>query len=253
MRFRVVLVVAVMFLVYILVSPPSPPESLAMPVYLDEDQMGSDAAVVGFPHLLLCMGVVCVTNNTLYGIHFTEVDKTNELADTFSAWLGNQGVAPTDIHSLYGSANLTVRYTHGGVAGPNSNYQALWKVEMARIARKLGYRGPVYGFDASVIVPKNGFYAEFQARYTNHTCRIYYKRDEKMQYTKASVPTNATQVKPSYTIPDKQYKDGRYAPAIHHDTQLVPIANPTTSATRTNHGALTEVDYALRLIQFIHV
>lgn len=228
-----------------------------MPIYLDEDQMGADANVIGFPHLLLCMGLVCVTENHLYGIHLTDINKTNELTDVFSGWLSGQGIQGTDLRALYGSANLVVRYTHGGVAGPNSNFEELWKVEMTRVARRMGYRGPVYGFNAAAIVPKDGFYAEYHARHTNHTCRIFYKRNEKMNYVKAPAVINAQQIKPSETFPEKHYRDGRYTPPMEIPTSVGPITTPTTSATivatSSNNGQLHEVDYALRLMQFLHL
>jgi hypothetical protein len=45
-----------------------------MAVYLNEGDIGVDKQVIGFPHLMICMGVVLETKAWLYGMHFGDPD-----------------------------------------------------------------------------------------------------------------------------------------------------------------------------------
>jgi hypothetical protein len=208
-----------------------------MPVYLDEEMVGVDQNVVAFPHLLVCMGVVCMTERNLYGIHLTNVERTNMAMDHFVNWLGSLGVTGNSIISVYGSANLPIRYQD--VSGPSSNLTDLWKTEMNRIAGKLGYRGPIYGFDTSILDPKDGTYVEYQSQLPRPTCRIFYKRNEKVAYTAG------------------QYNGGAPNMAQIQGENLIPVIIPRTGAsviaTKHNQGLLHEVDYAIRLMSYIQI
>src|ERR1044071_9574524 len=165
----------------------------AMPVYLAENDFGTDPQVIGFPHLLVCMGLVVMTDQNLYGVHLTAIEDTNGIVDGFRTWLAALGVAGAQKCAMYSSTNYTTRYCY--VAGPSSNLSDLWKTEMNRIAGRLGYHGPVYGFDTSVIEPKDGTYVEYQSQLPRAICRVFYKRHEKMQYVtqihKAGAPSMA--------------------------------------------------------------
>jgi hypothetical protein len=55
-----------------------------VPVYLNENQPGSDRRAIGFPHLLICMGVVMQTGAWLYGYHFDSPNTTAESAAAFA-------------------------------------------------------------------------------------------------------------------------------------------------------------------------
>ncbi len=206
-----------------------------MPVYLDENMVGTDPQIVGFPHLLVCMGLVCMTDQNIYGVHLIEVEDTNATIDGFRTWIGALGVGGPQMRALYGSANFTIRYRN--VAGPGSNLADLWKVEMNRIAVRLGYRGPIYGFDTSIIEPQNGTYVEYQSQLPRTTCRVFYKRHEKMQY--------GTQ----------QHNGG--APSMAkfnpHSGQIEPVIFISSSAAVQPSSTMREVDYSTRLISYIHV
>ena len=47
-----------------------------MPAYRNECEMGADRSVIGFPHLVACMGVACVADGALYGIPICRVGGT---------------------------------------------------------------------------------------------------------------------------------------------------------------------------------
>jgi hypothetical protein len=210
-------------------------------------------AVIGFPHLLVCMGVVGVVEGCLYGIHLTETDATDELIDAFRGWIqGTYGVKGSDMRALYGSAVLPNRYGHN-----TPNLEGKWKAEMSGIAQRLGYRGPVYGFDGSAIVPKDGFYAEYRANYPTGTCRIFYKRNDKMLYWPSHANNHTAQVKLSEQIPEKRYKDGRYLPPSTIPGSIIASLNSVGGAKvdpdKSKSAALSEVDYSTRLMQFFQI
>jgi hypothetical protein len=226
-----------------------------MAIYLDEDMMGADPNELGFPHLLVCMGLVCVTDNQLLGVHLTNVTHSQKVVPCFATWLGEQGVGGGDIRSLYGSANLEIRY--GGGTGKALKRQ--WEAEMAQIAGVLGFHGTAYGFDASVIAPKDGFYAEYRAVHASHTCAIYYKRNEKMIFTKmdsfsgAKLPT-ILWARPGNTTPayTRRLRDGSIenVPEIVVPTRVTQVTSAvvgaTVKATPSNKSLL---NCALRLMQ----
>jgi hypothetical protein len=64
-----------------------------MAAYLGECEAGADRELIGFPHLLLCMGVVLQTKAFLYGFHFDNNDMgvTPELAGAFLDFIGRKG------------------------------------------------------------------------------------------------------------------------------------------------------------------
>jgi hypothetical protein len=204
-----------------------------MPIYLDEDMMGDDPSEIGFPHLLICLGLVCVTDDRLLGFHGTSPESTAKAMPSFANWLGNQGVAGGDIRTLYGTANLRERYKA-------SHLKDKWKNEMTQIAGVLGFKGQVYGFDATAIDPKGGFYAEFHAQHLTHTCKLFYKASKKMTYTKpgGTVADLHKVLIPSY--------DFQKIKVVTKQPQTISAA---VIATDSNKGALHEVDYALRLMK----
>jgi hypothetical protein len=221
-----------------------------MAIFLDENMMGADPDAVAFPHLLVCMGVVCVTNDRLFGIHLTTVREAKAVMPAFATWLRDQGVKGDAIRTVYGAANLEVRYGDGSVA----TLRDQWEKEMAQIAGVLGFSGKAYGFDASVITPKDGFYARFEAEHTTHTCKIFYKRNEKMFYLASDrYYFNLLRVKPGETMPAFVRSDGVEVPEIVKPTKVDRVKSAIIAATvfptRSNKGLLHEVDYALRLME----
>ncbi|MBS3024223.1 hypothetical protein [Acidiphilium multivorum] len=147
-----------------------------MAVYLDEDMVGYDAGLIGFPHLLLCMGFVIRTNNDLWGVHLTGVDASASTFAEFWQWCSAKGLLAGTITDIYGCANHKIRYgTTSAAAGINA-----WKSEMGGFANVMGYHGEAHGFDTSIIHPKDGTYVEYRHQnFGNQSCRIFYKRNEK--------------------------------------------------------------------------
>ncbi|MCB9948397.1 MAG: hypothetical protein H6842_11285 [Rhodospirillaceae bacterium] len=202
-----------------------------MAIYLNEDEFGNDAACIGFPHILLCMGVVVMTSNDLYGVHLGWPGGDSdvliaELANLIAA----DGVAD-DMRALYGCCNREIRFQAAG------DKKRAWKAEMAGYAAILGFAGKIYGFCTSIIAPKDGTYVEYHPQYLQRQCRVYYKRNEKMVYAGGAAPATMH----------------RYN---HHRGMVVPFGTEpvTTGAavttTPSNKGHLHEVNYVLRMNSF---
>ena len=224
-----------------------------MAVYLDENMMAADPAVIGFPHILLCMGVVCMTDTDLYGIHLTSVANATQAIPAFGNWLtGTHAVAGGAIRALYGTANLKVRYGTGG------DKKAQWKAEMKSIATAIGFAGKAYGFDTSIIDPVDGTYAEYHAQHAAHKCKIFYKRNEKMAFTvrKGTDPAGLPAIQKvtvGSSTPARVRRDGTVDPAIVVPTTVATVTQAATVgadvvATTANKGQLHEVNYGLRLM-----
>ncbi len=202
-----------------------------MAIYLDEDQFGNDTALVGFPHILLCMGVVVMTSNDLYGAHLGWPGTPSDNVITQLRTLINNNNVADDMKALYGCCNRVARF-HGA-----NDKKAAWKAEMTGYANTLQYTGNVYGFCTSIITPKDGTYVEYHPEYQQDKCKVFYKRNEKMTYTSGNAPANVH----------------KYS---QHLGQVVPFGHlpATTGAsvvvTKSNKGQLHEVNYFLRMTSF---
>ncbi len=203
-----------------------------MAVYLNESQAGCDNALVGFPHLLVCMGVVLETGAWLYGFHFDVPGESQAQAAAFAAFIADRGGTVANGVRLYGCANWSSRYGGGG--------KDAWRTEMRNIATVLGYHGQVSGFNTAIINPQDGTYVEYLPDYAQQRCRIYYKRNEKMDYTTTAVAN----------LPNRNIAGYR----MNANGQMVPRTGYVTytsdaqiQATQSNHGQLHELNYFLRL------
>lgn len=198
-----------------------------MAIYLNEDRLGMDDDTIGFPHLLICMGVVLLTRQNMYGVHIVDASDANETIPRFADYVEQQGVRPRDMLTLYGSCDFPVRYDDGGAAA--------WRREMRHIAGAIGFEGTARGFDTSIIDPRDGTYVEYQRDEARGRCRIYYKRNEKMTYAQApGAVANVLWAQSHGIIPS-------------------PFGNAASAnvvATPRNRGALHEVNYFLRLKSF---
>ena len=181
------------------------------------------------------MGVVLQTPAFLYGYHFDGGDPAHP-ARTFAGFVHDIRGDAANGQYLYGCCDWTERYK-------GANREQAWRDEMRTIARTLGYRGPAGGFDTSIIGPQHGTYVEYRSsQFGKGTCRIYYKRDEKVNYTDQTVPNNQRHL--------KAYKQDPMAFGTAQEGRLMlkPMLPETTSATIP--GKLHEVDYATRLKSF---
>lgn len=203
-----------------------------MAIYLDENMMGDDPEVIGFPHLVLCMAVVCRTRDKLYGIHFADPENAKKVRPEFVKWLKTRDVVRNTIRTIYATANMVVRY-----GGSTEERESQRNEELRALASDLGYTRMIGFFDGSIIVPRNGFYAEFRANHHWDTCQLFYKRDEKMLY--AHTVTDAAPMVTRVSTPNDK-------------VAVKDIATWTTGADGKHgifhSGDLHEADFATRLI-----
>src|SRR5262249_23002936 len=129
----------------------------------------------------LCMGLVVITSNDMYGMHLDTPQTTQDSIGALKQCMDSHGGKAS---AIYGSCNRAVRYKDG--SGGNQK----WIAEMQEIAALLGYKGKVYGFDTSIAAPIDGTFVEYQEEPTRSRCQIFYKRNEEMAYTRAKTPMN---------------------------------------------------------------
>lgn len=170
-----------------------------MAIYLDEDMVGSDANLVGYPHLLLCMGVtVLMSNSTLVGAHVT----SHTTEDGVLAELANQigKLAPATMDQLY-------------CAGHYNEHLSYKNKTVEQKAQALNFHGTAYLFDTRQIRPKDGTYVEVVSNGAGHKCTIRYKRDEKARGVYDRPAGVQTQVAKFYEKPRKNAKGEVLIPA----------------------------------------
>jgi hypothetical protein len=203
-----------------------------MSVFLDEDMIGRDAALIGFPHIVVCMGFVAVTANELYGVHMTTPAHSMATFGGFWTWAQAKGLAAAAITDIYGSFDRKARY---GASTDTAGWNA-WTQEMTAFANHLVWHGPAHGFDTKIISPTRGTYVEYHLNLGGtHPCRILYKRDEKTtQQARVNIGTGGDVV--CWSV---------------GSSRLRPIWTTSTgvdiNVTRSNKGQLHELDYALRM------
>jgi hypothetical protein len=202
-----------------------------MAVYLNEDQAGVDGALIGFPNLLVCMGVVLQTKAFLYGYHFTSSERTAQAAPAFRAFIEGRGGNVANAVALYGCGNWHRKYQ-----GSKSEFEQ----EMRQIARALGYDGMIRGFDTSIIPATNiddGRYVEYHRVHGQPQCRIFYKAhdntDFNQQYVLGCEMPRLGKV--------AAYKPGGFG----HMVGSTPMATPGTAV-----AGLAELNYQTRLKDF---
>lgn len=207
-----------------------------MAVYLNECDAGVDAATIGFPHLLLCMGVVAQIGGRLYGLHFDSPSESATEAAALNTYIRSKGADPANGVRLYGCCNRAKRY---GLKSSSAQKTA-WKAEMTAIATALGYHGAVSGFDTGIIDPKQGTYVEYQADHAKRKCRIFYKRHEKMTH-QTSIYGGGS---PNTNVSHFSLGTGAFTGV------KIAAESAQVIATTSNKGQIHEVNYALRLSSF---
>jgi hypothetical protein len=151
-----------------------------MPVYLSEEMFGRDASCIGFPNLQLCIGIVIVSRNGLFGIHSSSLNGSQDSLRAFHGFCEERGLASDGVTSIIAAADTRAR--HGGSS------QSL-EAELRLVCTQFGYRGEVLSFDTGQITHDHGIYVEFsQSNASNQ--RITYKKSEKTVVGEVKPVTN---------------------------------------------------------------
>jgi len=220
-----------------------------MPVLLDENMIGLDCDVIGFPHLLLCMGFVMLCEDGsgrmyLSGIHLTDVDASARAFPLFAEAVNANG-APAKIHAIYGTCNRRIRYGDG-------DGNAKWRLEMTAHAHSLGFKGPARGFDTSIIDPKDGTYVQYELHTIGRQVRIFYKRNEKMVFGGGGGNLPQVQLARKDAVVPEGMQGNLKLLAKFKDR--IETAHGSKGTARVRQGgflsktkALNEVDYSMRL------
>jgi len=115
---------------------------------------------------------------------------------------------------------------------------------MQKIANALGYHGRVSGFDTSIIGPEQGTFVEYIPEFRQERCHIFYKRNEKMDFTDEFVTGRAIPEMASFKLDHTGQtvlpRTGSIQHTISADIQVTP----------SNKGRLHELNYFLRLVSF---
>ena len=226
-----------------------------MPIYLDENYFGCDPDVIGFPHLLLCMGFVAIVKEgdkrTMWGVHLTNVTASQRTFEMFSGEM-LKTVDPKNIVAIYGSCNWVVRYN-------GQTDISVWKAEMMSFAGMLGFNGPARGFDTGIINPRDGTYVQYQLGITGDFCQIFYRQNDRMLFTPATDSTPMGQQiiqaekKDVSVLPEHLRNNPKVLAKLGGDRiEVTPFATGGARAVKGTwygKGKLREVDYSLRLVE----
>lgn len=145
-----------------------------MPIFLDEDRIGSDRNAICYPHLLLCMGVtVLMSDGSLVGAHVSDATTEDAVLAELAAEI--RGLAPLTMQRMYCTGNMDVHTSHGGKS-------------VEQKANAIGFHGKAYLFDTGRIKPRDGTFVQVTSNGANHQCSIQYKRDEKVRSLYVTTP-----------------------------------------------------------------
>jgi len=134
---------------------------MSMALFLAEGEIGVDSTTIGFPSLGGCMALALQTPHGLFGFHIPpgHGDRT----PAFASYCTHHRMYGRPVH-LFGSCKWKHRYSGAGgktETGWHPNAHQSWSTEMIKIARDLGYSGPVTGFD--ITTPTSGITQEGSA------------------------------------------------------------------------------------------
>lgn len=159
-----------------------------MAIYLSENEVGTDAQVIGFPSLMGCMAIVLQTTECLIGWHAYGSDSLEGndkygfagRIPAFAAYVQSVNDRGTPVH-LYCVCNRGERF---------GKDKSKWKTETNLIAEALGYSAlPITGYDLSSI-GHEGSYAELVRDGDSRRCAIFYKRWSKTTTEMGAVDPN---------------------------------------------------------------
>jgi hypothetical protein len=145
-----------------------------MAIYLDEDEVGADAATIGYPHLLLCMGVtVVMADGSLCGAHVSNASTETVVMGRLLADVNANG---SGMSQLYCFADYAEHCGHHGCG------------DITAKAGMLGFHGPGYMFDFGYINPQDGAYVEITTNGAAAAATLRFKRNEKVDFTPGAGP-----------------------------------------------------------------
>ncbi|MFT5524104.1 MAG: hypothetical protein ACI9HK_002055 [Pirellulaceae bacterium] len=185
-----------------------------MAIYLDEEQVGSDANSVAYPHLVLCMGVTCLMGDgTLVGVHITApLTEAASMANFLTEIQANASA----MNTLYLIGNTTIHCTRDRQMTVHENARSK--------AAAIEYAGKIHTYDTGHIKPQDGTFAQITTNGADQKCTIVYKRNEKMAYAKGEAPRN-----------ERGYQCG-VAPTIGHSL----VVGATTMHTASHFWHMTD-------------
>jgi hypothetical protein len=139
-----------------------------MAIYLDEDEVGADAATIGYPHLVLCMGVtVVMADGSLCGAHVSSSTTENVVMGQLLADVNGNGSGMRQLYCFADYAEHCGRHRCGDITAK---------------ARMLGFRGPGYMFDFGYIHARDGAYVEISSNGAGAAATLRFKRNEKVSF-----------------------------------------------------------------------
>lgn len=164
-----------------------------MAIYLDEDRVGTDPTLIGFPRLILCMGVVALLKDgSLVGAHVSNA--TSEKAVLYLMHRDIQANG-SGIDQLYCMADVD---EHKGM-------------DVNGKAAALGFTGTGYLADFGYLDPPNdGTYGEVRSNGPGRPASVRCKLNKNMDYRRFASPTGGASVsfaKFSNYMPNKMVSD----------------------------------------------
>jgi hypothetical protein len=216
-------------------------------VFLDEMQCGTDRRMIGFPNLMLCMGVVLLYKDDMFGMHFTHPGCSVANAQVLRHYTKSLGLKPNDAVALYGCCNWDQRYAaHGALA------KQRWKDDLRLIAKLLKYSGPARGFDTTIIASAEpGRYIEFRPAYPQKRCRIFWKVQQPADFTRLALTAATAPLEVGRTVVEyrRDPMTDQFGLATGNRDVTLTTAFADTGGAAAGE-TLAEIDYAQRLIQF---
>ncbi len=183
-----------------------------MAIYLDENMVGSDANMIAFPHLVLCMGVVLVmSDGSLIGAHFTTPDVEKGILNMMVREVAGSGQTMNQMYCIADLAEHIQKYGGQDINGK---------------AAGLGFTGQGYVIDLGCNNPADGCYAQVTSNGSAQRATVRTKLNEKMDYTfTADAGPNVTKV-------------GMGTMQRGQETRAFTIGSKTTAAAAKNAQSL---------------
>ncbi len=139
-------------------------------IYLSENEVGFDATSLGFPSIRGCQAVVYVTDRGLFGLHNFGGGDNNSFplrAGIFRSFVTNHAQSGGVGSALYGVCFPMTERGYSEVKRVN------WLGELKEFASKVGFGGPIYGYDLNNRIAIPPAYVRFEK--TGGACVIQVK------------------------------------------------------------------------------